>query len=64
MKWEPTEPPTFKNGGPWNIMAAIVFKLQATVMLYLNFQRDIVPHNFHVCAAIFKNVQECRNAVL
>ena len=25
-----------------------------TVMLYLDFQRGIVPHNLHVCAAFFK----------
>ena len=33
-------------------------------MLYLDFQRGKVPHNFHVCAAFFKIVRECRNAAL
>ena len=34
------------------------------VMIYLDFQRDTEPHNFHVCAAFFKTVRECHNAVL
>ena len=40
-------------------MAAIIFELRITVMLYLNFQRGIVPDNFHVCVAFFKTVREC-----
>ena len=34
-------------------MAAIIFELQITIMLYLDFQRGIAPHNFHFCAAFF-----------
>ena len=64
MKWGPNEPPAFKNGGPLNKMGAIVFELQMTEMLYLDFQRDIVPHNFHVCTALFKTLWDCRNAAL
>ena len=59
MKWEPNE-----NGGSWNIMAAIIFELRITVMLYVGFQRGIVPHEFHICAAFFKTVGDCRNATL
>ena len=59
MKWGSNEPPTFKNG-PGDIIAAIIFELQITVMIYLDFQRSIVPHNVHVCAAFFKTVRECR----
>ena len=61
----PYEPRTFKNGGPWNITAAIVFDLQITVMLYFDFQWGMVQHSFHhVCAAFFKIVRECRSATL
>ena len=45
-------------------MAAIVFELWITAMLYLDFQRGIVPHNFHLCAVFFKIVRECRDAAL
>ena len=62
MKWGPSELPTFKNWGPWNIMAAIIFELPITVMLYLDFQRSIVLYNFHVYVVFFKTVRECRNA--
>ena len=31
---------------------------------YLDFQRGIVPHNFYVCASLFKTVCECRNNAL
>ena len=50
MKCGPYKPPTFKNRGPFEG----VFELQITLMLYLDFQRGIVPHNFHVCATFFK----------
>ena len=55
-------PPIFKIGGPWNIMAAIIFVLLLTLMLYLDFQRGTVPYNFHVSVALFKIMQECHNA--
>ena len=31
-------------------MAAAIFELQITEMLYLEFQRGTVHRNFHVCA--------------
>ena len=37
-------------------MAALVFELQITVMLYLDFQRGTMLYNFHVCAAFLKTV--------
>ena len=64
LKWGPNKPPTFKNGGPWNIIAAIIFELPITLMLYLDFQRVIVQHNFHVCAVFFEIVREYRNTAL
>ena len=54
MKWGPNEPLTFKNGGPWNIAAAIIFELWITAMLCEDFQRGIVPYNFYVCLTFFK----------
>ena len=50
INWGPNEPPTFKNKDTGNIMAAVIFELQTTEMLYLEFQRGKVHHNFHVCA--------------
>ena len=64
MKWGHNMPSTFKNGGPWNITAAIIFELWITVKLCLDFQRGIVPHNFHVCVAFLKTLRKFCNATL
>ena len=45
-------------------MAAIILVLWLTLMFYLDFQGDTVPDNFHVSAALFKIMRECRNGAL
>ena len=54
----------FQTGGLWNLMAIIIFELQITVMLYLDFHRGIVLQDFYVSVAFFKTVRECQNAAL
>ena len=41
-------------------MAAIIFELQITVTFYLDFQRGIVPLNFHVCTEFLKILRKYR----
>ena len=64
MERGPSLPPSFNNGGHWNITVAIDFELRITLMIYLDFQGDIVLHNFIVCVVFFKIVWECRSAAL